>query len=258
MQFLNDSYDTPANKRRCFFDILGLNSRLYFYLKFLFIILKARKTAEQGKFSDKDYCDISDSTFKLLENCGAKIHITGIDNIKKTDKPVVFIGNHMSMLETFILPGIIIPYMPVSFVVKESLINHSLFGDIMKATRPIPVTRTDPKKDFKSVMFGGKQLLSKGRSIIVFPQSTRGAFKPEEFGSIGDKLAEKNQVTVIPVALKTDFWSNGKIFKDFGRIYRDRKIFFAFGEPISPTTEKKERHSRIIDFITAKYKEFTV
>ncbi len=257
MQFSNDSYDTPSTQKRCLLDILVLNTRLYFYLKFLIIILKAREVAKLGKFNDEEYCKISDNTFRLLENCGAKIHIKGIDNIKKTDGPIVFISNHMSMLETFILPGIIIPYKPVSFVVKESLINHSLFGGIMKATRPIPVTRTDPKKDFKSVMFGGKKLLDKGRSIIVFPQSTRGIFKPEEFGSIGDKLAEKNNVTVIPVALKTDFWSNGKIFKDFGRIYRDREIYFEFGKPILPNTEKKERHKTIVEFIAAKNNQYT-
>ena len=257
MIFSKDSYDTPENKKRCIWDKLFLNSRFYLYLQFLFIIFKANKVAKLGKFNDAEYCKIADNTFKLLESCGAKLHIRGIENIREVNGPVVFIGNHMSILETFILPGLIIPFKPVSFVVKESLINHSFFGTIMKATNPISVTRTDPKKDFKSVMTGGQKLIEEGRSIIVFPQSTRGSFVAEEFGSIGDKLAQKANVTVIPVALKTDFWSNGTTFKDFGRIYRDRKIYFEFGKPLGTDIEKKERHSLIVNFIEPKLKKWS-
>ena len=256
MIFTKDSYDTCKNKKRRIWDILALNTRVYFYLKFILIILKTKKVVDQGKFDDSEYCKTSDNTFKLLESCGAKIHIRGLENIKKIEGPVVFISNHMSTLETFILPGLIIPFKSVSFVVKESLINHSLFGGIMKATKPISVTRTNPKKDLKSVMTGGGKLIEEGRSIIVFPQSTRGNFVPEEFGSIGEKLAQKNNVTIIPVALKTDFWTNGKVLKDFGRIYRKRDIYFEFGTPLEANIEKKQRHSLIISFIQKKLKEW--
>ncbi len=256
MIFSKDSYDTPDNKKRCFWDIFGLNTRFYFYLKFFIIIIKANKVAKLGRFNDSEYCKIADITFKLLENCGAKIHVRGIENIRETKGPVVFVGNHMSILETFILPGLIIPFKPVSFVVKESLIKHRFFGTIMKATNPISVTRTDPKKDFRSVMLGGQKLIKEGRSIIVFPQSTRGNFVADEFGSIGEKLAQKANVTVIPVALKTDFWSNGKFSKDFGRIYRNRKIYFEFGKPLAIDMEKKQRHSFIINFIETKLQEW--
>lgn len=249
MKFSKDFYDTPDSKKRCFVDMLFFNSRYYLYLMFMIIILKAKKVAKQGKFDDAEYCKISDNTFRLLESCGAKIHLKGLDYINKIVGPVVFIGNHQSILETFILPGLIIPFKPVSFVVKQSLINHALFGSIMKATNPISVTRTDPKKDLKSVMTGGAKLIEEGRSIIVFPQSTRGNFIVNEFGSIGDKLAQKNSVSIVPFALKTDFWSNGKKFKDFGHIYRDREIYFEFGEPLGIDIDKKLRHSTIVAFI---------
>jgi 1-acyl-sn-glycerol-3-phosphate acyltransferase len=256
MIFANDSYDTPVDKKRCLLDRLGFKTRLYFYLKFLFIIIKTNKVVKQGNFDDAEYCKTSDNTFRLLENCGAKIHIRGLEHIKNAKGPVVFVGNHMSILETFILPGLIIPFKSVSFVAKESLINHFFFGGVMNATNPISVTRTDPKKDFKSVMKGGKKLISEGRSIIVFPQSTRGDFIADEFGSIGDKLAQRNGVSVIPVALKTDFWSNGIIFKDFGRIYRDKDIYIEFGKPLEVGVEKKQRHSRTVKFIETKLKGF--
>ena len=257
MIFTKDSYDTPNNKRRCLWDIITFKTRFYFYLKFLFIILKTKKVVKQGNFDNLEYCKTSDNTFRLLESCGAKIHIRGLDNIKNFKGPTIFIGNHMSILETFIMPGLILPFKPVSFVVKESLINHSLFGSVMKATNPISVTRTDPKKDLRSVMSGGERLIKVGRSVIVFPQSTRGKFVPAEFGSIGEKLAQKNNVSVIPFALKTDFWGNGAIFKDFGPIYRKKEIYIEFGKPLGMDIEKKQRHSSVINFVETKLKEWT-
>ena len=257
MIFAKDSYNTPVDKKRCLWDKLVLNTRFYFYLQFLFIIFKANNVAKQGKFNDTEYCKIADNTFNLLEACGAKLHIGGIENIRNIKGPVVFISNHMSILETFILPGLIIPFKPVSFVVKESLIKHSFFGTIMQATSPIAVTRSNPKKDFKSVISGGQKLIKEGRSIIVFPQSTRGNFIANEFSSIGNKLAQKANVPIIPVALKTDFWSNGIILKDFGRIYRNRDIFFEFGKPLETDIEQKQRHSQIVKFIDTKLKDFT-
>lgn len=256
MIFTQDSYSTPADTQRCIWDRLFLKTRFYFFLQFLWIIYQANKVARHGEFNDAEYCKISDNTFRLLENCGARIHISGLENIREHQGPVVFIGNHMSVLETFILPGIIIPFRSVSFVVKESLVNHTFFGLVMQATNPISVTRTDPKKDFKSVITDGQRLLKEGRNIIVFPQSTRGEFVADEFNSIGEKLAQKAQVAIIPIALKTDFWSIGRVLKDFGRIYRQREIYFDFGKPINSATEKTHRHSQIIEFIETKLKEW--
>ncbi len=63
--------------------------------------------------------------------------------------------------------------MKVTFVVKESLVKHPLFGDVMRSRNPIVVGRTDPRKDFEAVMNEGAEKLSKGISIIIFPQSTQ-------------------------------------------------------------------------------------
>ena len=258
MKFAKDSYETPDNKRRCLLDILSFKTRWYFYLCYLHIIYKTNRVVKSGTYEDPDYCHTSDNTFKLIESCGGKFHIKGLDNIKNCEGSVVFIGNHMSILETFILPGLIIPFKSVSFIVKESLVKSAFFGAVMSATHPISVTRKDPKKDYKSVMVGGKKFLDSGRSIIVFPQSTRGSnFISAEFGSIGDKLAQKANVQVIPVALKTDFWSNGKILKDFGRIHRDRNIYFEFGKPLSPEIPVKEKHSMIVSFIEDRLKTWS-
>lgn len=163
----------------------------------------------------------------------------------------------MSTLETMIFPGIIAPLRDVTFVVKESLVTHPLFGDVMKSRDPIIVRRTDPRKDFEAVMNGGVDLLSKGVSIIIFPQSTRSIeFNPEEFNSLGVKLAKKAGVEVVPVAIKTDFWGNGKWIKELGPIDSKKPIHIKFGEPFRVIGNGKEENQRIIRFIQSSLEEW--
>ena len=95
-------------------------------------------------------------------------------------------------------------------------------------------------------------LLNRGISIIIFPQSTRSLeFKPEEFNSLGVKLAKKAGVEVVPIALKTDFWGSGRLVKELGPIDRRKPIHFRFGEPFEVTGSGKEENQKIIEFIQA-------
>ena len=68
----------------------------------------------------------------------------------------------------------------------------------------IAVTRKNPTEDFKKVMSQGAEMISRGWSIIVFPQAMRSAvFDPSQFNTLGVKLARKARVPVIPLAVKT-------------------------------------------------------
>ena len=93
-------------------------------------------------------------------------------------------------------------------------------------------------------------MLKKGISIIIFPQSTRSLeFKPEDFNSLGVKLAKKAGVEVVPVAIRTDYWGNGKWIKELGPIDRHKPINIKFGEPFGIQGNGKEENQKIIDFI---------
>jgi len=96
----------------------------------------------------------------------------------------------------------------------------------------------------------GKRLISEGWSIIIFPQSTRTTrFDPEHFNSLGIKLARAAKVQVVPVAIKTDFWGNGRLIKDFGPIDRQKDIHMVFGEPMTIRGSGGEEHQKGIEFI---------
>lgn len=248
--FKSYSYDTPVKEKLSLADRFRLNNRLYFIYKYAVIVLRTRKQAREGIYDDRAWADSSNYIFRLIEKTGGRFHISGMENIAKSPEPVIFICNHMSTLETMILPGLIAPHRRVTFVVKESLVKHPLFGDVMKSREPIIVGRTDPRKDLEAVMNGGMDLLSRGISIVIFPQSTRSVvFKPEEFNSLGVKLAKKAGIKVVPVALKTDFWGNGTIIKEVGPIDRHKPVFIRFGEPFEIIGSGKEENQKIIDYI---------
>lgn len=248
-----DSYHTDPETQRILLDKLAFNSRWAFIMKFIPIVFESRRIAKAGKYNYDEWISSSLKIFRLIEKCGGKFYITGLDNITSTDGPVVFISNHMSTLETMVFPGIIAPKRKVTFVVKNTLIKHAIFGPTMRSRDPIVVTRTDPRVDLKTVITEGTEKLSAGISIVIFPQSTRTVhFNPEEFNSLGVKLAKMNNVPIIPVAIKTDFWGNAQFLKAFGPIDRKQPIYMDFGKPIEVKGTGKEEHRFIIDFIMTR------
>jgi len=255
--FDSTSYHTPEKEHLPFLEKILLNNRLYFTLNYAKVVLRTRKEAIRKLYTTKAWTDSSFEIFRFIEKTGGKFHITGMENITKPPGSVLFISNHMSTLETMILPSIIGPHKELTFVVKESLVKHPLFGDVMRSRNPIVVGRTDPRKDLEAVMNGGVDLLKNGISIVIFPQSTRSVeFKPEEFNSLGVKLAKKAGVDVVPIALKTDFWGNGKLIKEAGPLDRHKPIHIKFGEPIKISGNGKVDNQKIIDFIQSSLEEW--
>jgi 1-acyl-sn-glycerol-3-phosphate acyltransferase len=255
--FDSNTYHTPQKETLSIVEKIQLDSRIYFALKYGSVVLRTRKEAIRKVYDTKAWTDSSFEIFRFIEKAGGIFDITGMENITRSPGSVLFISNHMSTLETMILPSIIGPHKELTFVVKESLVKHPLFGDVMKSRNPIVVGRTDPRKDLEAVINGGVERLQNGISIVIFPQSTRSVeFKPEEFNSLGVKLAKKAGVDVVPIALKTDFWGNGKLIRELGPMDHTKHIHIMFGEPMRITGNGKEENQRIIDFIKSSLQEW--
>lgn len=194
---------------------------------------------------------------RSLENIGARVEITGIENLRHLKTPCVIVANHMSVLETVVLPIIIHPIHPMTFIVKQSLLEYPVFKHIIQARNPISVGRTNPRQDYKIVLEEGRKRLQKGISVVVFPQRTRAkSIDPSRFNSIGVKLAKKAGVPVVPLALLTDAWENGKYIKEFGRINPAKKIYFTFGEAMWVKGRGNDEHKAIVNFIVDKIRSF--
>jgi 1-acyl-sn-glycerol-3-phosphate acyltransferase len=257
LSFEQDSYHTPADHPRHWLDKLSLGTRAFFIGSFIRIVLRTRREAESGKYGTREWIASSHEIFRLIENCDGRFHITGLDHIREVEGPVVFLSNHMSTLETMIFPGIIRPIRDVTFVVKDSLVKHPFFGAVMRSRDPIVVSRENSREDLMVVLNRGQELLKRGTSIVIFPQSTRNVvFRPSEFNSLGVKLAGRAGVMVVPVAIKTDFWKNGNLVKDLGPIDRSKPIHIEFSKPIPINGTGKEENHQIIEYIASRYKEW--
>lgn len=250
LTFTDGVYESPVSRP-------GLLARALpswsLYGGFLPVVVRASRRAKRGRYDDEAWQASSLEVLRLLEGVGVRFEISGVEHVAQLKGPCVVIGNHMSTLETTVLPAVIQPIVPVSFIVKQSLLETPVFRHVMRSRDPIAVTRTNPRQDLKAVLEGGTARLERGISIIVFPQTTRMVeFDPGQFSSIGVKLALRAGVPIVPVALKTDAWENGKRWKDFGRVVPSRKVRFAFGELLRVEGRGAEEHRAVIGFIEEK------
>jgi 1-acyl-sn-glycerol-3-phosphate acyltransferase len=224
---------------------------MFFYVKAAAVVIRSSRLARRGGYDKDAWARSSEKIVDCLEAVGGRLRVVGLDNLSGLDRPCVFIGNHMSTLETFVLPALLIPRCEnVTFVVKRSLVEYPFFKHVMRSRNPVVVDRVNPRDDLKAVMEQGAERLAAGYSIVIFPQHTRSvAFDPAQFNSIGIKLAARTGAPVIPVALQTSAWSPGKTFKDYGPILPARPVHFAFGAPIAVSGKGNEEHQRVIGFI---------
>lgn len=254
LEYTDGTYRSPARS-------IPLRARLFpalsLYIPFLRVVLKASRLARKGRFDDTELSRRTLECLRILERVGITVEVTGLDHFRELDSPCVVIANHMSALETVVLPIVMQPLHPMTFIIKQSLLTYPVFGPIMRSLDPVAVTRTNPRRDLKEVLEQGTSRLRRGVSLVVFPQTTRMvAFDPSKFSSIGVKLAHRAGVPVIPLALLTDAWGNGKRFKDFGPVDTNKDVRFAFGAPITVQSRGSEEQKEIVRFIRAHLGEW--
>ncbi len=246
--FEGDHYDSPDRP-------IGWFARTFpslaFYRQIVGVVLRSSKKARDGIYDDVAWHDSSVEVVEFLESVGCRLHVTGMQHLDQLDGPCIFIGNHMSTLETFVLPSLIMPRgFNLTYVVKRSLVDYPVFKHVMRSRNPVVVDRVNPRDDLKVVMEEGSRRLADGTSLVIFPQHTRSIeFQAEQFNSIGVKLARKADVPVVPLALLTWAWSPGSLVKDYGPIIPSRSIHFSFGEPLEIQGRGNEEHNKIVSFI---------
>ena len=248
-------YATPAGGRRAWWPTPSLHARL------MWIYLRAGRSARRREFDASAYALASYRCFRAVEAVGGRVTVTGLENLAAAVRrgPVVGIGNHMSVIETLLLPGCFYVHTPVAFVIKQSLLDYPVFGPIMRAVPYIAVGRAEPRQDLRAVLEQGAAWLRRGTAVMVFPQATRHAwFEPGRFNTLGVKLAARAGALVVPVALCTDFLAPGRMFKDFGTVHPDRPIRIAFGPPQTVEGNGRAAQAATVAFIEAAMRDWGV
>ena len=251
---LIDNYRTVPGKVPL---VSRLLPELSFYSRFLWIIFRAAAKTSHHRFDRAALCRSSLDVLRNLESIGVCLEIDGTGYLQRLETPCVIVANHMSVLETAILPVIIQPIKDMTFIVKEGLMRYPVFKHILATLDPVVVGRVNPRQDLRTVMQEGIDRLNRGMSVVVFPQTTRSnSFDARRFNSLGVKLALRAKVPAVPLALTTDAWGNGRIIKDFGKIDTSKTVRFSFGRPITIQGRGGEAHQAVIQFIKGKLSQW--
>ena len=249
-------YRTPL-QRLLVADHLAGWATFIFYARIVLTFLTTGRAGRRGTLNNERWMRASLSCIKAVESAGGRLNVSGLEGISTHNGPVVFIANHMSILETVILPSFTLVFNDVTFIIKDELRRYPIVGWVMKALDFIAVYRKNPREDLKLVLNEGQRRIQQGCSVVVFPQATRSrVFDEKIFNTLGVKLARKAGVPVVPVALKTDFHGNGRWIKEIGPIYRDRPIYFKFGNPIPVAGNGQAAHRSVVEFITQNLKQW--
>ncbi len=222
-----------------------------FYARMALDFLKEGLAGRRGALNNERWMRASLSCLKTVEVAGGRVNVSGLEGISGHKGPLVFIANHMSILETVILPSFTLAYNDVTFIIKDELRRYPVIGWVMQALDFISVQRKNPREDLKVVLNEGQKRIQQGCSVVIFPQATRSTvFDVKNFNTLGVKLARKAGVPVVPIALKTDFHGNGRWVKEIGPIHTDRSIYFKFGSPIPVVGNGQAAHQSVVEFIS--------
>lgn len=146
---------------------------------------------------------------------GIRYRVIGRENIPST--PSVILSKHQSAWETMALQVI---FPPLCFVLKRELLKVPFFGWGLAQIPGIAIDRAAGKDALAQVVEQGRERLSEGFWVVVFPEGTRTApgtsrrYKPG-----GAALAQQAGAPVVPVAHNAgEFWRRNAFLKYPGEI----------------------------------------
>ena len=122
----------------------------------------------------------------------------GVAGRPDSSKPHLFVANHKSLADVFLL--CLLPW-EMKFLSKESIFRIPLLGWQMRVSRDIPIERGN-KDSARRALEEMRERLSRGSSVIVFPEGTRspdGSIAPFREGAF--RLAIELGVDVMPLAV---------------------------------------------------------
>jgi 1-acyl-sn-glycerol-3-phosphate acyltransferase len=180
-----------------------------------------------------------------------RVKVLGKENLIK-DKACVYMSNHSSMLDIFLLFKI---HSNLIWVSKKENFKAPILGWVMKLNQYISVDRLDPKR-LNKMMSNCSKALEKGSPIMIFPEGTRS--KTGEilgFRDGGFRVAINNKVPIVPVVM----YGAAEVLPKNGFIVPARKTVVKIKvlEPIDVTPFLPDKYDEMKDYTRAlMFKEF--
>ncbi|MGR3592177.1 MAG: lysophospholipid acyltransferase family protein [Limimaricola soesokkakensis] len=149
-------------------------------------------------------------------------HVVGLDYVERgrealPEEPCLIVCNHQSTWETiaFLL---LVP--DVAIIAKDELIRIPVFGWYLRRSPMIIIDRDAGMRSLKAMVDESRAVLAQGRSVLIFPEGTRGSGKDELTFKRGvGMLYSRLDVPVVPVAVNSGkFWGRNLPYKRPGTI----------------------------------------
>ncbi len=187
-----------------------------------------------------------------------KIEIKGLDNINKIDKfgGVIFVSNHSSQLDAFILTTslpLLSRFIPIYYVTRgKNFYNESIFRKLFYGGFIFGVmggqSINEGTNDYGKSLSNHISLLKTGKSVCIFPEGgiTKNGQLNKPHGGVS-YLAEITHSTVIPVGIYGAYNISPKDF-----FMMKRKIIIRFDVPI--TYGKLRKYAKHTSYNQNKYR----
>jgi len=171
----------------------------------------------------------------------ANIKINGIDNIDNIEKPIVFVGNHLSNADGLVLSKILKEKSDPYFVMGVKLSDNPITQLGAKIVKNIPIKPNSADKDAITKVV---KTLKSGDNIVIFPEGTRSRTGEMIEGKKGVLMfARMGKADIIPIGMAgTDILLPISETGDMGsEIWQQADITINIGEKIVfPPKEKDE------------------
>jgi 1-acyl-sn-glycerol-3-phosphate acyltransferase len=176
--------------------------------------------------------------FWLKVTCGLSFRIIGKENIP--DHACIVLAKHQSAWETIAFQVI---FPPQIWVMKRSLLLIPFLGWAFAALKAIAIDRAAGREALKQMVEQGKDRLSRGLWVVIFPEGTRIApGKKGKYHIGGAWLATHTQATVVPVAHNAgEFWRKNAFNKTPG------VITVSIGKAIDSTGMKPDALNQMVE-----------
>jgi 1-acyl-sn-glycerol-3-phosphate acyltransferase len=158
--------------------------------------LRASRLADDGAMSVRVAAEsLQRLTRALCDEHGVEVTVEG----KVPSGPAVVVSNHVSYVDTMILPALL----PCTAVAKSEVARWPLIGPTAKAHGVLFVERGDVWSGAR-VLRQAMRVLAAGTPVVTFPEgtTTAGGLLPFHRGLFG--VARLMDVPVVPVALVFD------------------------------------------------------
>jgi 1-acyl-sn-glycerol-3-phosphate acyltransferase len=153
-----------------------------------------------------------------LAASGTKLTVVGSDNLDSGESYVV-VANHQSTLD--IMACFLAVPLPIRYLAKKELFQIPILAQGMRSVGIIEVDRSARSAIHRQVNEQSKDLIAKGRSLIIYPEGTRprdGALYPFKKGAF--TMAIASQLPILPVAIHGTYeaWKPGTLWVRGGRV----------------------------------------